>query len=146
MSAVQTLTPEFVDTIPTAMSPGVLYLSIAYRTTGHLCCCGCGSEVVAPLAPAQWSMTFDGETVSMHPSIGNWALECQSHYVIRRNQVLWRRKFTPEEIVDNRAHDLSAIERYDAATTAKAAGAVAATAETFDRPSFWSRLARRWFA
>ena len=144
MSAVQTLTPEFVDTFPAAMSPGVLYVSIAYRTTGHLCCCGCGSEVVAPLAPAQWSITFNGETVSMHPSIGNGALECQSHYVIRRNEVLWRRKLTPEEIIDNRSRDRTALERYDAAVTAKA-GAAAAPARSVDRPGFWSRLTRRWF-
>ena len=141
MSAVQTVTPEFVDTFPAAMSPGVLYVSIAYRTTGHLCCCGCGSEVIAPLAPAQWSMTFDGETVSMHPSIGNGALKCKSHYVIRHNQVLWRRKLTPEENADTRAKDRAALERYDAANP----GASPAPAERVDRPGFWSRLTRRWF-
>lgn len=143
MSPAATLTPEFVDTFPTEMSPGVLYVSITYRTTGHLCCCGCESEVIAPLGPAQWSMTFDGETVSMHPSIGNWALECQSHYTIRRNQVLWRRKFTPAEILDNRADDDAALERYDAAATGDA-GAAAAPDEGAARSGFWSRLTRRW--
>ena len=39
---------------------------------GPRCCCGCGEEVVTPFSPAQWQMSFDGEAVSLHPSIGNW--------------------------------------------------------------------------
>ena len=33
-------------------------------------------------------MTFDGESVSLDPSVGNWNQKCRSHYVIRRNRVL----------------------------------------------------------
>ena len=44
-------------------------------TSAHSCCCGCGEEVVAPLTPTDWKMTFDGETTSLRPSIGNWTLK-----------------------------------------------------------------------
>jgi hypothetical protein len=57
---VTRILPAFVEHFPSVMEPGVLYVSISYRTCGHLCCCGCGHEVVTPLSPAQWSVTYDG--------------------------------------------------------------------------------------
>ena len=33
-------------------------------------------------------MTFDGESVSLNPSIGNWYLHCRSHYLIRKGKVI----------------------------------------------------------
>ena len=89
MTPVDFLRPTFVESFPAAMDPGVLYISISYRTCGHLCCCGCGQEVITPLSPAQWSFTYDGENVSLSPSTGNWALLCQSHYWIRKGKVHW---------------------------------------------------------
>jgi hypothetical protein len=97
--------PAFVDTFPAAMDQGVLYISIPYRTCGHLCCCGCGEEVVTPLSPAQWSFTYDGESVSLAPSIGNWALPCQSHYWISNGEIRWSRRYSAPEITHNREHD-----------------------------------------
>ncbi|MFC8536700.1 DUF6527 family protein [Streptomyces sp. NPDC057249] len=61
-------------------------MSISYRTCGHLCCCGCGNEVITPLSPTQWSLTYDGESASLAPSVGNWALRCQSLYWIRHGE------------------------------------------------------------
>lgn len=116
MTPTQQITPEFVEAFPTPLQPAVLYVSISYRTTAHLCCCGCGEEVIAPLGPAQWALTYDGDTVSLHPSIGNWTLPCKSHYVIRRNQVLTRRRFTTDEIVENREQDRDALAHYDGVT------------------------------
>ncbi|MFB7170653.1 DUF6527 family protein [Streptomyces sp. NPDC056254] len=87
------------------MDPGVLYVSILYRTCGHLCCCGCGHEVVTPLSPAQWALTYDGESVSLTPSIGNWALPCRAHYWIRDGHVHWSRRYSAEEIDQNRERD-----------------------------------------
>jgi hypothetical protein len=42
-------------------------------------------------------LTFEG-AVSMRPSIGNWALPCQSHYVIDHGTIRWARGFTRDEI------------------------------------------------
>ena len=45
---------EFVDFIPDILEDGVVYISVTYATALHLCCCGCGSEVVTPLSPTGW--------------------------------------------------------------------------------------------
>jgi hypothetical protein len=93
-----TLDFEFVEFVPPMLEEGILYISIPYRTAVHRCCCGCGSKVVTPLAPTEWKLTFDGETISLNPSVGNWSFPCQSHYWIRRNRVDWSRKFSRAEI------------------------------------------------
>ena len=89
MTRINALRHEFVSYIPEPLDFGMLYVSIPFTTVAHLCCCGCGNEVVTPLDPADWQMTFDGKSVSLYPSIGSWGLSCQSHYWIHRNQVRW---------------------------------------------------------
>jgi len=42
-----------------------------------------------PLGPTDWKLTFDGESVSLYPSVGNWNFPCQSHYWIQENKVRW---------------------------------------------------------
>ena len=101
---------EIVDNFPNELEPGVLYVSIRFASATHLCACGCGGEVVTPLSPEQWKVTFDGE-VSVWPSIGNWALPCQSHYVIDRGRIRWARGFSQREIELNRALDGRGLER-----------------------------------
>lgn len=93
---------EFVGFIPEKLEQGVLYVSIEYATAVHSCCCGCGSRVVTPLSPNDWFLLFDGKTVSLEPSIGNWNYPCQSHYVIRRDRVLWCLDFDCKETEDKR--------------------------------------------
>jgi hypothetical protein len=99
------LLPEFVEFIPDELADGVLYISITYATAVHRCCCGCGNEVVTPLTPTDWSLTFDGESVSLDPSIGNWNFDCQSHYWITRNQVRWSARWSHEQIESGRHRD-----------------------------------------
>lgn len=81
------LEPRFVKAVPRDLEPGVLYVSMEYGTVVHSCCCGCGFEVVTPLTPTDWRLTYDGEGVSLWPSVGSWYLPCQSHYVIEDNRV-----------------------------------------------------------
>jgi len=83
----------------------VLYVSIEYATASHVCCCGCGNEIVTPFSPTDWEMTYDGETVSLSPSIGNWSFPCQSHYWIKRGKVRWARRWSKDEIEAGRAKD-----------------------------------------
>lgn len=99
------LTHEFVEFIPDDPHEGTLYVSMRFATVVHKCCCGCGTEVVTPLSPTEWKLIFDGKTISLDPSIGNWSLECQSHYWIRGNQVRWARQWSQTEIDDVRATD-----------------------------------------
>lgn len=81
--------PVIIESAPAHLKPGVLYISIKYHTALHLCACGCGEEVVTPIAPDQWQLMWDGKTVSLSPSIGNYRLPCHSHYYIRNNMVVW---------------------------------------------------------
>lgn len=95
----------FVNLVPDILDEGVLYLSIPLATAVHLCCCGCGNEVVTPLDPTDWQMTYDGKNVSLSPSIGNWSFNCQSHYWIYRNHVKWARRLSIDEIREGRMRD-----------------------------------------
>jgi Family of unknown function (DUF6527) len=90
---------EFVDTIPQVLpAEGTIYISIPKRATAHLCMCGCGEKVLHPLRPNRWSLTYDGQTVSMCPSIGNSGLACRSHYWIKKNRVEWLPPLTDAQI------------------------------------------------
>ena len=105
MTRIKSLKHEFVDYIPDALDEGVLYVSIPFATLVHKCCCGCENEVVTPLDPTDWEMTFDGKSISLSPSIGNWSLTCQSHYWIYRSRVRWVRRLSKWEIKACRAMD-----------------------------------------
>jgi hypothetical protein len=48
--------PQFVEFMPPMLKEGVLYVSMPYATTTHLCACGCGNKVVVPLNPADWQL------------------------------------------------------------------------------------------
>ena len=100
-----TLQHKFVDFIPDIVEDGVLYISIKYCTAIHKCVCGCGNEVVTPLSPTDWKLTFDGKTISLYPSIGNWNFKCQSHYWITKNKIKLAEKWDKEEIQDSRNKD-----------------------------------------
>ena len=93
---------EFVDHIPEQLDDGVLYVSISFGTVVHRCACGCGEEVVTPLSPAEWRLTYDGRTVSLAPSIGNWNFPCRSHYWIDEGIVRWARGFSDAEVAQVR--------------------------------------------
>lgn len=104
-SSIDQLTPQFVDFIPKDLEPGVLYVSIEYTTTAHKCACGCGSKVVLPLHPTDWNLLFDGKSVTIRPSVGNWGFECRSHYLITKNRIQWANDWTEEQIAAGRHRD-----------------------------------------
>jgi hypothetical protein len=107
-----TLRPEFVEFIPEEISEGTLFISIRFRTAVHLCACGCGTRIATPLSPADWELIFDGETVSLWPSVGNWSLPCQSHYWIRHNRIDWSKRWSRSQIEAGRDRDRRAKQRY----------------------------------
>lgn len=89
---------QFVKSIPTSMAEGILYVSVEFATVGHKCCCGCGNEVFTRLSPKDWQLTYDGRSISLNPSIGNWNFPCQSHYWIKNNRVVWDKKWSKAKI------------------------------------------------
>lgn len=103
---------RFVDSFPKPLEAGVLYVSMRFRTVAHLCACGCGNKVVTPLSPAGWSMRFDGESVTLAPSVGNGRIPCRSHYFIEKNQVVWSYAMTDDLTAESQERDAAARARY----------------------------------
>lgn len=89
---------EFAECAPDQLEEGTLYVSMRFATVIHLCACGCGTETVTPLDPTDYKLIYDGETITLCPSIGNWQYRCRSHYFIRRNRVVWAGDMTDEQI------------------------------------------------
>ena len=139
---------EFVEFIPDELEQGTIYISIRFATASHLCCCGCGNKVVTPIRPTDWRLIFDGKTVSLEPSIGNWSFPCQSHYWIRNNRVKWAPKWCREQIERQRIHDCNAKEDYFAAsgvmTNTVIKDDVGMTEVGTPKRGFWQTL-KKWF-
>ncbi len=135
---------RFVRNVPRELEPGILYISMDYATAVHSCCCGCGDRVVTPFTPTDWRMTFDGESISLHPSVGNWNQKCRSHYVIQRGRVLEAGPWSQGQIEAERLRDKKAkAEHYGSLHEARrelpgsATGGQSATAHS---RSIWTRL------
>lgn len=139
---------EFVEYIPKDVREGTIYVSIPYATAIHKCCCGCGGEVVTPLSPTDWKLIFDGESVSLDPSIGNWNFVCQSHYWIKHNRVTWAPRWSREKIESGRAYDRLAKEKYSECTKTPTVDDTITNIERSGKgkseDGIWSKLKRWW--
>lgn len=102
---METLSHKFVDAIPDHLEEGVLYISGSRRTAIHLCVCGCGNEVVTPISPTDWQLKFDGETISLSPSIGLWDFKCRSHYWIIRSQIRHSGSWNDRQVQEGRKRE-----------------------------------------
>ncbi len=149
------LTHEFVTSFPDVLEDHTVYVSIPFASAVHKCCCGCGQPVVTPISPIRWQLTFDGESISLHPSIGNSNYACRSHYWIRQNRVVWAAPMSDAMIAEARAADAAVTARYYANNGTEAAapapppslGEVAQPVGQREEPKpkgrFWTRV-RRW--
>ena len=109
---MKTLLYKFVELMPDSFEDGVLYISMEYCLVMHNCVCGCGKEVVTPISPTDWQLTFDGKSISLFPSIGNWNFECKSHYWITNNKVIMAKRWSKHEIDKGRKYDLERKKKY----------------------------------
>ena len=141
MTKVTALAHEFVELIPDDLREGMLYVSMGFATVAHKCCCGCGNEVVTPLSPTDWKLIFDGETISLCPSIGNWSFACRSHYWIKNNKVQWADEWSSEKIEAARTHDRRAKTIYYSGADTAADHVVRNNPEAEN--GFWKKL-RKW--
>lgn len=137
------LAHQFVKAIPNELQERTLYVSMDYATVAHKCCCGCGRQVVTPLSPTDWKFIYDGEAISLSPSIGNWSFECRSHYWINKSTVRWAGQWSKEQIEAGRAHNRRAKERHYAGVDGASQGAGSPARDT-SRKGFWSWLSRLW--
>ena len=92
----------WVEDMPPVLEEGKVYVSILHDLTEHLCACGCGEEISLRLSPSGWQIEYDGETISISPSIGNWQLPCSSHYFIIQNQTVEAEQWTTTRILAER--------------------------------------------
>lgn len=138
-----TLKHEFVDYIPDNLKDGVVYVSVMYATAIHKCCCGCGREVVTPFSPTDWKLMFDGQTISLDPSVGNWSFPCQSHYWIRQNKVEWDRRWSRAQIEAGRTVDRRSKEAYFA--TSQGPADSSGTTKANKLKGLWRKLKKWWF-
>ncbi len=142
-----TLEHRFVRNAPRELEPGVLYISMEYATAVHSCCCGCGERVVTPFTPIDWRMAFDGESVTLTPSVGNWNQDCRSHYVIQRNRVIECGQWSDARVEAERRRDKQAKAEYYGRSQVPARLDSPPTAPASDRAQtnrLWSRF-RAWF-
>jgi hypothetical protein len=109
---VQRVEHRFVELVPEKLKPNTLYISMDYATVVHSCLCGCGQRVITPLTPTDWHLAYDGESVTLSRSIGNWSFPCQSHYRIERSRVHWAGAWSMERVEANRAADLELKRRF----------------------------------
>lgn len=133
------LTHEFVEYIPEFLEEGRVYVSIPFATSVHQCFCGCGHEVVTPLSPTDWRMTFDGKTISLYPSIGSWGLPCRSHYWIRHDRVEWASAWAWGKIETQRERER--ITKQDYYEDTRSAGAHETIKENVP---LWRQIKRLW--
>jgi hypothetical protein len=134
---------HFIDHFPDRLEPGVLYVSLPFASVAHGCACGCGKEVITPLSPTDWQLTFDGKSISLYPSIGNWSFPCRSHYWIKQGAVEWSYHMSRTEIEAGRKHAQAAKRAYynEGAAPAKAQTSPAPHAKSSrERKGAWSRF------
>ncbi|WP_426698207.1 DUF6527 family protein [Rhodanobacter ginsenosidimutans] len=144
----QTLEHRFVRNAPRELEPGVLYVSMEYATAVHSCCCGCGERVVTPFTPTDWWMTFDGESVTLRPSVGNWNQDCRSHYVIEKNRVIECGHWSDTRVEAERRRDKRAkAGYYDRASALVRSAATSTESANGDAQTggLWSRF-RKWLS
>ena len=103
---------KFVEYIPEDLEEGILYITIEYCTAIHKCVCGCNNEVVTPISPTGWQFSYNGETVTLYPSIGNWNFECKSHYWITKNEINFVSKYSELEITKVKKEGHALIKKY----------------------------------
>ena len=89
MSKITEFSIQFIELMPEEIQEGVLYISLVYSTTCHKCFCGCGVETFAPISgDSGWALKNNAGVVSLTPSLKQ-RLECQSHYYLTENKVIW---------------------------------------------------------
>lgn len=87
---------QVADSLPERdnLEQGVLYISMKYGCTTHLCFCGCGIEAFIPVeGPKSWMLQLSkdekqNEVATLRPSLQH-LFTCRSHYILTENKVEW---------------------------------------------------------
>lgn len=140
------LNHQFVEVIPDQLREGVLYISLTYNTALHKCCCGCGNQVVTPISPVDWTLGYDGRSITLEPSIGNYSFDCQSHYWITHNRVEWVPAPSAQRIEEDREADRRKRVEYleiESDETARQTEEDTSPSDAQDSGGWWRHALRR---
>jgi hypothetical protein len=119
-----------VEFIPKTLDEGILYVSIHFKVAAHICPCGCGTKIITPLGPCEWSFTEKKGEPTLYPSVGNWQIPCRSHYWIKNGHIEWSYLWTDEQIKAGRSKEQASCELYY-------------RIETSRKKSFWKKV-KNW--
>ena len=111
MNRASSLTLVACDRFPSNPEPGIFYYSEEFRSSLHLCACGCGYHVVLPIKLAGWALVRTGSSFSLNPSVGNREFACRSHYLLKDGQIVWLAPMSDREAAASRARDADHISR-----------------------------------
>ena len=73
---------KYVEIIPDKLEQDIIYISNEYKTSIHLCLCGCGKKAVTPTGKNGWTITSNENGVTFKPSILNTNCPNMYHYII----------------------------------------------------------------
>ena len=81
---------KYLESTPdlSEMEENTIYIALRYKTSSHLCLCGCKNEVVLPMGNNGWSYQFQPTNpyiMTFKPSILNQNCPNKYHYVITNN-------------------------------------------------------------
>jgi hypothetical protein len=102
---------ERVVTFPKALCPGVLYYSEEFKTSRHVCACGCGDIIKLPIDHMHHRITEAAHGPTLRPSVGNWDV-CDAHYYVTDGQVEWLPRWSQSQITAGRRAEDQRRERY----------------------------------
>ena len=57
-------------------------------------------------------MKYDGQSITLRPSIGNFNINCKSHYFITENRVEWLNNINYTEKVENKLNTMQKVIRF----------------------------------
>lgn len=136
---------KLVVSIPEKLQAHIVYVTKDKDVAAHLCACGCGREVVTPLSPTDWSIKIHRGGVTLHPSIGNWAFPCRSHYFIHDGAVVWAGDMSNQAVALGRQRDRARKRSYYEQQGKTKQSPLINAFETSDKPiSAWQRLVDWW--
>lgn len=84
MKSIELIEVEF---IPDHIDDGKFYYSKKYKTSSHLCPCGCGQHFSVPIKDGEWSIQ-NNNPLTVNPSFFH-RIGCRSHYVITEGVITY---------------------------------------------------------
>jgi hypothetical protein len=109
---MKTLEIKFLESLPEELEEGILYISMKFKAARHKCACGCGRLVITPITPTDWQLKYNGKSITLEPSIGNWGFPCQSHYWIIKSEIRWAKQWDKKQVVEGIAKDSANKKQY----------------------------------